>query len=220
MLCTYLPATVKVSALKLNTNQTNLLLQESELVHQLKLGDEEAFRILVEEYKDRVYNTCMGFLHNPRDAEDLTQEVFIKVFESVDTFREDSTIGTWIYRIAVTKCLEVIRKRKRIKRRGFFQALLNTNEEPDESADTTFFQHPGIALEQKEQADILMKAIETLAEQQRIAFTLHKLEDLSYKKIAAIMEVSLPAVESLMHRAKKNLQKELYSYYKNEDHYG
>lgn len=191
-------------------------MQETELIQQLKLGSHDAFRDLVGKYKDRVYNTCLGFLRNPQDAEDMAQEVFMKVYESIDDFREDAALSTWIYRIAVTKSLELIRKRKRKKRFGFFQALLNADDDPNDTADTTFFPHPGIVAENKERAEILMRAIEGLPEQQRIAFTLHKLEELSYKEIAEVMDSSLSAVESLMHRAKKNLQKELFDYYKSE----
>lgn len=191
-------------------------MQESELIQQLQLGDDHAFRILVEEHKDRVYNTCLGFLRNPHDAEDVAQDVFMRVFESINDFREDAALSTWLYRIAVTKSLELIRKRKRKKRSGFFRALMNKDEEPDDTSDNSFFGHPGVALENKERAQVLLKAIEQLPANQRIAFTLHKLEDLSYKEIAEVMEASLSAVESLMYRAKKNLQQELYNYYKME----
>lgn len=191
-------------------------MQESELIRQLQLGNNQAFRILVEEHKDRVYNTCLGFLRNPHDAEDVAQEVFIQVFESIVDFREDAALSTWLYRIAVTKSLELIRKQKRKKRYGFFQALRNAGDEPNDREDEEFFPHPGIAIENRERSEMLMNAMAKLTEQQRIAFTLHKLEDLSYKDIAKVMETSLPAVESLIHRAKKNLQKELYEYYKTE----
>lgn len=191
-------------------------MQESELIKQLQLGNREAFRRLVEDYKDRVYNTCLGFLRDPHDAEDMAQEVFMKIYESIGDFREEAALGTWIYRIAVSKSLELIRKRKRKKRFAYFQALWNKDGVPDETADRDFFPHPGIAVENKERAEILMKAIEALPEQQRIAFTLHKLEDLSYKEIAGIMDNSLSAVESLMHRAKNNLKNELHEYYTSE----
>ncbi|MDX1586157.1 MAG: RNA polymerase sigma factor [Balneolaceae bacterium] len=188
-------------------------MQESELIRQLQLGNRDAFRRLVEDYKDRVYNTCLGFLRDPYDAEDMAQEVFMKVYESIADFRADAALGTWIYRIAVSKCLELNRKRKRKKRFAYFQALWNSDGDPDETTDGEFFPHPGIAIENKERAQILMSAIEGLPEQQRVAFTLHKLEHLSYKEIADVMDTSLSAIESLMHRAKKNLQKELRDYY-------
>lgn len=188
-------------------------MQESELIQQLQKGSESAFRMLVEKHKDRVYNTCLGFLRNPHDAEDVAQEVFIQAYESVSDFREDAAMSTWLYRIAVNKSLELIRRRKRKKRYAFFQALMNTDDEPADAADDDMFPHPGVDLENRERASILMGAIERLPENQRIAFTLHKLESLSYREVAEVMDSSLSAVESLMHRAKKNLQQSLYEYY-------
>jgi len=190
-------------------------LQDSELITQLKLGNEKAFRQLVEQQKDRVYNTCLGLLHNPQDAEDVAQEVFIQVWNSIGDFEGKAALSTWIYRIAVTKSLELIRYRKSQKRQSFFQSLKQDND-PDEISGDDFFVHPGIALEQKERAEVLFRAIDQLPENQKIAFTLHKVEDLSYKEIAEVMETSVSAVESLMHRAKKNLQDLLYEFYQEQ----
>ena len=141
----------------------------------------------------------------------------MEVYESIGSFRGESSLATWMYRIAVNKSLQLLRKRDRKKRSGFFEALQNGNDEIEDIKDHTLFSHPGVALEQKEQATILMRAIDKLAERQRTAFTLHKMEQLSYEEIADIMETSISAVESLMHRAKKNLQEQLYSYYKKQN---
>ncbi len=192
-------------------------IEEQELLDRLKQRDSAAFRKLVELHKDRVYNTCLGFLRNPEDAEDVSQEVFIQVFKSVDEFREDASLETWIYRIAVTKSLELIRYRKRKKRWSFFKALSGGNTEPDEVPDEDSFEHPGLALEQKQRAAILYKEIENLTEKQRVAFTLHKVEGLSYKEVAGVMKLSVPAVESLMHRAKESLKQSLYTYYQQNE---
>lgn len=189
---------------------------EEEFIERLRKRDAGAFRELVEQYKDRVYNTCLGFLHNRQDAEDASQEVFIRVYDSIGTFREEASLGTWIYRIAVTRSLEMIRHRKRQKRRAFFESLMQGGEDPDEVSGEEFYVHPGIALEQKERAEILFLEIGKLPENQKVAFTMHKVEGLAYKEIAEVLDTSLGAVESLMHRAKKNLQKQLYDYYKDE----
>jgi len=181
------------------------------LVKRLKAGEEEAFRELVSNYQDKVFNTCISFVKNPEDADDLTQEVFIEVYSSIQKFREDAKLSTWIYRITVNKALEHIRKVKRKKRSGFLQWL--GNDEQDQEWQVADFNHPGIQAENRERAGILLKAIENLPEKQRIAFTLHKMEDLSYEQIAEVMQKSLSSVESLMHRAKNNLKKELYAYY-------
>lgn len=181
------------------------------LVKRLQRSDETAFRELVEEYQDKVFNTCFSFVKNTDDADDLTQEVFIEVFHSIHKFREDSKLSTWIYRITINKSLEHLRKMKRKKRSGFLQWF--SNEEGDADQQAPDFNHPGILVENRERANILYKAIERLPEKQRIAFTLHKMEDLSYEQIAEVMQKSLSSVESLMHRAKNNLKKELYAYY-------
>ncbi len=190
---------------------------DAELMHRLEARDEAAFKFLVETHKDRVYNTCLGFLRNSHDAEDVSQEVFIQVFDSIGDFREEAAISTWIYRIAVTKSLELIRYRKRKKRSGFFQAVNDLFSNPDEQADESEDMHPGIMLENKERAAVLYRAIEQLPERQRIAFTLQKVEDLSYKEVAQVMKLSIPAVESLLHRAKENLKKRLTVYYQQNE---
>lgn len=192
-------------------------MQNDKLITRLKGHEERAFKELVEAYKDRVYNTCLGLLHNREDAEDVAQEVFIQVFDTIDRFRNESTVSTWIYRIAVTKSLELIRHRKRKKRWAFFQSMMrDQNKEPDALKGDPFFDHPDLALEQKERGAILMKEIAKLTENQRVAFTLNKIEGLSYKEISDVMETSVSAVESLIHRAKINLQKQLYDIYMND----
>jgi RNA polymerase sigma-70 factor (ECF subfamily) len=103
--------------------------------------------------------------------------------------------------------LDLIRSRKSKKRFGFMQKLFGDGNEPlHELPD---FNHPGVKLDQKENAARLFKAISELPENQRIAFTLHKLESLSYQEVSEVMKTTVPAVESLMHRAKQNLRKML-----------
>ena len=192
-------------------------IEKTDLIKRLKNRDESAFKQLVNEYKDQVYNTCLGFLRNPHDAEDIAQEVFIQVYDSVKDFREDAALSTWMYRIAVSKSLELIRYRKRKKRSGFFQAISSVFYEPDEETDESGYMHPGIQLENKERAAVLFREIEQLPERQRVAFTLQKVEGLSYQEVADIMELSIPAVESLLYRGKENLKKQLYSYYQQNE---
>ena len=147
-------------------------------------------------------------LKNSTDAEDVAQEVFIEVYRSVHRFKGDSTLATWIYRITINKCLEKIRHSKRKKRAAQTRSV---DETPwNEPAD---FNHPGVVLENRERARILFSAIEKLPDNQKTAFILHKTEGLSYKEISAVMKSSVSSVESLMFRAKQNLQKYLREYY-------
>lgn len=189
---------------------------EEALIGQLQQRDEQAFRALVEEHKDRVYNTCLGFLQNMEDAEDMAQEVFIQVFNSIGDYRNEASLSTWIYRIAVTKSLELLRYRKRQKRRSFFESLLGSGPDPDDISGDDPFYHPGVSLENKERSAVLFREIEKLGEKQKTAFVLHNVEGLSYKEIADVMKTSLSAVESLIHRARKNLQQQLQDFYRNE----
>ncbi len=184
---------------------------ENDLIELLKQGDEAAFRQLVEKNQDKVYNTCLGFIRNQEEADDLTQEVFIEIYKSINTFRGESKLTTWMYRIAVTKSLEYLRSRKRKKRFAVLKSLVYSEDESFK--DIPDYIHPGILLENQERAKILLQAIDRLPENQRIAFTLSKIEGLSYEEIAAIIGKSVASVESLMHRARLKLQNYLYKYY-------
>lgn len=184
---------------------------ETEIIEKLKTGNEPAFRELVETYKKQVINTCFGMVHNIEDAEDIAQDVFIEVFRSVGNFRADAKISTWLYRIAVNRSLNFIRDNKR---RKWFHSFDDIVKEKNIQLQNQASENPGIDLENIQRATILHEAISSLPENQKTAFSLNKYEDLSYKEIAEIMEISVSSVESLIHRAKVGLQKKLYHCYK------
>ena len=183
---------------------------ETELIEQLKQGDETAFKTIVEQWKDMVYNTILGIVQNETEAEDLAQDVFIKVFEKIGTFKGDAKFSTWLYRIATTTALDHLRSKKRKKRFGFLQSLTGSGDEKESIPD---FHHPGVSLDNKERAAVLFKAIDALPENQKTAYTLHKLEGLSYRDVSEVLNTTVSAVESLMSRANQNLRKELEEYY-------
>jgi RNA polymerase sigma factor (sigma-70 family) len=186
-------------------------LNELELIQQLRKGDELAFKTLVTNYQDLVYNTALGVVQNSEDAEDVAQEVFLQVYRSIDQFKGDARLSTWIYRITTTKALDHIRSRRRKKRFAFITSLFGPNDElVHEPID---FQHPGVALDRKEQAALLFRLIGQLPDNQKTAFILHKTEELSYQEIADVMKLSVSAVESLLFRARQNLRKLLEKYY-------
>ena len=191
-------------------------MEEKEFIQQLKKNDEKAFQLLVDLFSKKVYNTCIGMLQNMEDSEDVTQEIFITIHLNIGLFKEESSLSTWIYRISVNKCLEFIRKKQRKKRLGVFKSIFTSDGEKTLENHTDFV-HPGIQLEQQELAKILFKAIDLLPEQQRTAYVLHKLDQVSYNEIAGIMKVSLSSVESLLFRAKQNLKKHLATYYEENE---
>lgn len=178
-------------------------MEEKELLYQLKQGNREAFATLVSQYQRSVINICYRFLLNRADAEDVSQEVFIEVFHSLPGFRGDAKLHSWIYRIAVTKCLDELKRRKRKKRissagktigLGFIIDLIISNERPDHS------------MEEKEKFAGLMDALDQLPENQRTALTLSKIEGYTSNDIAELMHVTPTAVDSLIYRARKNLK--------------
>lgn len=182
------------------------------LIEKLKQGDQAAFKQIVATWQDMVYNTALGILQNQEDAEDVAQEVFVQVFESVRNFKAEARFSTWLYRITVSKALDHLRRKKRKKRFAYVQSLFGANNET--IIDKPDFHHPGVQLDNKENAAVLFRAIGQLPENQRVAFTLNKVEGLSYQEIADVMESTISSVESLMHRAKNNLKKLLAGHYK------
>jgi len=186
-------------------------LDEHDLMARLLEGDESAFKTVVNTYKKMVYNTVLAFVQNTDDAEDVTQDVFIKVYENIAKFKQQSKLSTWIYRISITQANDFIRYKNRKKRGGFLVSLFgNNNELIHEPAD---FIHPGVLAENKERSVILFRAINQLPENQKTAFLLQKTEDRSQQQISEIMQLSGGAVESLLSRAKANLKKQLNNYY-------
>lgn len=187
-------------------------MNEWTLIEQLKQGDENAFKTIVETWQNMVYNAALGIVQNAEDAEDIAQEVFVQVYQSISSFKGDSKFSTWLYRIAITKSLDLERRKKRKKRFAFVRSLFG--EESEVVIHPPDFHHPGVVLDKKQDAATLFQAISQLPENQRVAFTLHKIEGLSYQEVSDVMKTTVSSVESLMHRAKTNLKKSLEDYYK------
>lgn len=187
-----------------------LFCMNENLIDRLKQRDERAFKELVEEYQQMVFSTCLGIVHDYDDTDDVVQDVFIEAFRSLDRFRADSKISTWLYRISVNKSLNFIRDNKR---RRFFQSI-GAVDSPEIADEQNLGEMPYHSMVEKERAKIIHQAIDSLPAKQRIAFVLSKYEDLSYVEIAEVMKTSVSSVESLLFRAKKNLQKKLLNCYK------
>ena len=184
-----------------------------EIIERLKRGDKTVYTEVVERWQDMIYNTAISIVQSDEDAEDITQDVFVTLYERIEDFRQESTLSTWLYSITIRKALDLEKRKTRRKRGGFLQRIFNIKE-TDEPAN---FIHPGILLDNKERAAVLFNALKKLPDKQRVAFTLHKMEGLNYQQIADIMGTSLYAIESLQVRAKNNLKKILNEYY--EQHF-
>ena len=187
---------------------------DSEFLQGLQSGNEESFRYLVDQYQVKVIRTCKGFVHSQADAEDIAQDVFIEVYESAGKFRGNSELSTWIYRIAVNKSLNFLRSSRRRKVLSLFDNFLSSDGSPAPEPSSGDDMLPDNQIHNNEQSRAINAAMATLPQKQRTAFVLNKYEDLSYKEIAEIMATSVSSVESLIFRARVNLQKKLFSFYK------
>ncbi len=173
------------------------------------------FKSLVENHQEKERNTCFRFVNNREDADEVAQDVFIQVYESLSHFREESELSTWIYRITVNKSLDFIRYKKRKKRFAQLTSLLGIGTDKEEIV-LAVSDDPHRELENKERRQILDWAIGKLPGNQNTAITLSKYEGFSNKEIASIMDISLSAVEALIQRAKKNSHKQLYNYFEKQ----
>jgi RNA polymerase sigma-70 factor (ECF subfamily) len=188
-------------------------MNENELIIAVLQGNTRAFEPLVTRYQDLVFNTCMGFVHDADEANDLTQEVFIRAFEKLAQFNQQSGFSTWLYRIAINASLNAIRSKKK----QVFQRLESWFESESKAAfeiPADLNITPENLLLTNEQSALIQKELDKLSEKQRVAFVLSRCENLPQKEIAAIMQLSEGAVESLIQRAKTNLAKNISAYFK------
>jgi RNA polymerase sigma-70 factor (ECF subfamily) len=179
------------------------------LVDAVKSGDRDSFVRLVTKYRESVIRICRGYVGSYEDAEDLAQEVFVELFRSISRFRGDSQFSTWLYRLAVNKSLNFLRYHK--KRFRVYRSSESAGEDSLLNAPGETWSDNTVVEADHRRA--LRGALDRLPENQRTAFILNKYEELSYNDVAAVMETTLSTVESLIFRARQNLQKYLSDYY-------
>lgn len=186
-------------------------MQENQLIEAICEGDERAFSQLIDQYRPMVIRITYRIVQDMDDTEDLAQEVFLKIWQTIGTFKGDSSLKTWIYRLAVNKALNFL-KWKKIRTFILRQEPLNdkTKNEKNYMRNPEALKH----FQQKEDASAIEKALSHLPSNQRAAFSLSKAEGLSNPEIATILNITIGAVESLIFRAKKSLQIHLSTYYK------
>ena len=170
---------------------------DGELAAAIAAGDADAFEELVRKYERPVFRTIYRYVGDRVAAEDVAQEVFLKVWRRAKSFKGRSSFSTWLYRVAVNQCLNFRQKRARAKNVPLDEALARGGPGPDERLDAA------------RRAAAVRAAVDELPGKQRMALVLSKFEGRSYKEIARVMGVSLASVESLIFRAKQNLKKTL-----------
>jgi RNA polymerase sigma-70 factor (family 1) len=164
------------------------------------------FQEIYHEHQKMVYNLALNYLQNTQDAEEVTQDVFVKIHAKLPSFEGKSSIKTWVYRITINHCLDFLKAQKRQKRFAIFKNIFNTENQIQ--YDPPDFNHPGVQLEDREALENLYKKINELPENQKTAVILKYLDDLPQREIAVVMDISEKAVESLLQRAKQQLKKE------------
>lgn len=172
------------------------------------IKNEADFDSLYHKYEKIVFNLCLNYTFDFDDAKDLTQEVFVKIYQRQHQYSPASgSEKNWIFGITINHCLDFLKAKRRKKRFAIIISLFYPNHEPINEAVS--INHPGIALEQKEEFTKLLSIIYQLPEQQKTAVTLLKIEGRSQKEVAEIMGISVKAVESLLQRAKQQIKKKL-----------
>lgn len=182
------------------------------LAEKIKAGDENALEQLFLLLKDTVFNIALGYVRNKEDAEEILQDVFVEIFNSIETFKGESSLKTWVTRITINKSLDYIKFKQRKKRFAFITSIFS-QEAGEVKIHAPDFNHPGVLLENKEKSKYLFEAIDKLPEKQRDAFMLLKIEQMSQREAAEVLQVTEKALESLLHRAKENLRKLLTDIY-------
>lgn len=162
------------------------------------------FHQLYKEYASMSYNLALQYLQNNEDAEEVVQDVFLSVYQNLESFKQQSAHSTWIYRITINKCLDKLKSRNRTKRFAYIQSIFSLDDK-NKVIESIEYNHPGVQLENKEQVEIVFDAINKLNSNQKTALILHKIEQLPQAQIAEIMGISTKAVESLIQRAKIKL---------------
>ena len=176
--------------------------EEHVLIQRCQQGDRTAYEHIFLQYKDMVYNVAYGMLSDVEDAEDMTQEVFLHIFEKIKQFRFKSSFSTWLYRIVVNMCLNERRKRK--KRGSNADELKERYEQMRPSVDT-----PENELLKKEQLSQAQQALSTLKDAHRTILVLREIEGLSYDEIAEVLKCSIGRVKSRLHEARMEMKRRL-----------
>ncbi len=168
--------------------------------HYIKLaqkGDMQAFGMLVQKHQRLVYTLAVRMMKNPEEAQEATQDTFVKVFQSLSVFEGKSKFTTWIYRIVYNECLTRLRKTKRN-----FRILEEITDHPEEPSD---FQDGLEIMHQEERTALIKKGIELLNPSEAVVLTLFYLEDQSIKEIASITSLTESNVKVQLHRGRKHL---------------
>jgi RNA polymerase sigma-70 factor (ECF subfamily) len=185
---------------------------DAALMLRVKQGDSAAFAELVDKYKQPVMNVAYRMLHDATEAEDLAQNVFVQVHKSAERYRVASKFSTWLFTIARNLCLNEIRRRGRHPASSLDATHPDQEDQPLHQVEDLKTAAPPETLLQGELDQKIGEALGALPENQRIAITLCRQEELSYEDIAKVLGCSVAATKSLIHRGRETLKQKLKPY--------
>lgn len=177
-------------------------MSDRELIAGLKQGSPEAYRELVGSYGRRLYSVGLRLLRNPQDAEDVVQETLLKAFQAIDSFREDSSLYTWLYRIACNESLMKLRARGRQQTVPIDPYLPKFEEGHHVEAIEDWSGLPDRMLESQELSEFFERCVDELPEEYRVAYVLKDVEKLSEEQVCRILKLTKPAMKNRVHRAR------------------
>ena len=184
-------------------------LDEKELVERLRQKDEAAFEILVRRFQKKAFAVAFGLVGEHSEAMEVVHESFIKVFRSIDRFRGDSSLYTWLYRIVVNLSLDHLRGRKHLPTDSLTHADEEGEDSGEERHESDSIHHPDRILESAQLRDDLKRALDRLSPDHRTVIILREVEGLSYSEIAETMGCTMGTVMSRLYYARKKLQEML-----------
>ena len=184
---------------------------ETLLINELREGDMAALAILVEKYKRLVYRVAVQITKNHEDANDVMQDTFLKVYESIHSFRKDAAFETWLYRIVVNHATNLVKRRER-RRESPLSGTSEMEIHPDLRRATDLANNPQLHLERKERQRWVTQAVNSLPLKQRTVVILHEFEGLTHPEIASILNCSEGTVRSRLHCARHKLKDLLKPY--------
>ncbi|MER3446679.1 MAG: RNA polymerase subunit sigma [Candidatus Dadabacteria bacterium] len=179
--------------------------------------NEEAFNEIVNRYGDKVYRTALRITHNPSDAEDVLQEVFITLIEKLDTFHEESKFSTWLYRVAANASFMHLRTEKKYKNQVNLEDYVPYDEDGTLKVIKDWSDRPDQVLLNKEEMEIIERAVNELPVSYRAVFHLRDVEGLTDYETAKVLGLSVSAVKSRIHRARLYLRDRLSDYFMNKE---
>jgi RNA polymerase sigma-70 factor (ECF subfamily) len=183
---------------------------DAQLMLRFREGEFRAFDLLFEKHKRNIVNFAYRFVRNREVAEELAQDIFLKVYENADGYRVQARFTSWLYRIATNVCLNEIRKpRYRAVHQSLYAVRPDGEETEDIRIESGTEAGPDKVLERQAVARVIKQALDRVPEKQRLAFILNKYQELSYDEVADVLNVSEKAVKSLIHRAKETLAEKL-----------